>query len=208
MLLVFQALLFWSAFEAHAQGIGISAGLAVPGDAIAQITADLASRGWSGAAENASTGYYIEARGRYGGRFAVTGSIAYNRFPEARSEYYDGANRSVELITAQSVVPVGVGVDMRFSQGFLVPYLTLEATFSHYYRSFERSAGDFTIPFEIKSSGESRFGAAVGAGLTMDLAVAEVALGARLHLPNLIDKAVGEQEIYYAQIGATIFIGL
>jgi hypothetical protein len=111
----------------------------------------------------------------------------------------------VELITAQSVIPVGVGADMRLSDGFLVPYLTLEATFNHYYRTFERTAGDFTVPFEIESSGETRIGAAVGAGLSMDLKIVELALGARLHLPNLINKGEGEDEIYYAQFGTTLF---
>lgn len=205
ILLALQAIIFWSVCDAGAQTIGIGAGLAIPGDAIAQVTSDLAARGWSGATENASTGYYVEVRGRFGGQLALIGSIGYNRFPEATSEYFDEGNRSVQLVTAQSLVPVGIGADMRLSDGFLVPYLTLEATFNHYYRTFERPAGDFSVPFEIESSGESRIGAAVGAGLTVDAKLAEIAVGARLHLPNLLNKEEGEDEIYYAQLGATVF---
>lgn len=192
----------------YAQSIGIGAGIAVSNDKIAQVTADLASQGWSGVAENAGVGYYAELRGRTGGQLALIGSIGYNHFSETPSQYLNGNNQPVELMTAQTIIPITLGADMRLSTGFLVPYITLEASYNQYYRMFTQGSGDFSGAVEFESSGESRFGAAVGAGLSMDLKFAELAVGGRLHLPNLINADEGESEVYYMQLGAMLYFGL
>lgn len=209
--LVVQAIVL-SAFCAvpgmYAQSIGVGAGIAVSNDKIAQVTTNLVEQGWSGLAENAGVGYYAELRARTGGQLALIGSIGYTHFTETRSRYLNGANNTVEMMTAQTIIPVTLGADMRLSTGFLVPYITLEASYNQYYRMFKQDMGDFLGPVEYESSGDSRFGAVVGAGLSMDLKLAELALGGRLHLPNLLNADEGESEIYYMQIGATLFFGM
>jgi len=207
-LLVLQAALLWGATSASGQSIGVGAGLAMANDKIAQVTADLASRGWSAAAENAGNGYYVELRGRFGGQLALIGSVGYSSFGRTHSQYFDGSSRSVDLVTSQTIIPVTIGADMRLSEGFLVPYLTLEASYNHYYRAFERSVGDLSVPFDIQSEGDARFGAAVGAGLALDLKIAELDIGGRLHLPNLINAEPSESEVYYLQLGATLYVRL
>lgn len=195
--------------DMHAQSIGIGAGIAVSNDDIAQVTTDLAAQGWSGLSENAGIGYYAELRGRTGGQLALIGSIGYTHFTETRSQYLNGGNHTVELMTAQTIIPVTLGADMRLSEGFLVPYITLEASYNQYYRMFRQAVdGDFLGTLEYESSGESRLGAVVGAGLSMDLKLAELAVGGRLHLPNLINADEGEKEVYYMQLGATLFFGM
>ena len=199
------ALLLGLALEAPAQHIGIGAGLAIPNDEIAQATSDLINQGIRGGEEHAKNGYYVELRGRFGGDLALTGSIGYDKFAESRSVYYDASNRRVEATTSQVIVPVSLGADMRLSKGFVVPYLTLEATYNYYYRSFEGGTGDFLPTFE--STGEPRFGAAVGGGLNFDLSVIDLSVGARLHLANLINQSQGETEVYYLQLGTDVYFG-
>ena len=196
------------AFEAHAQTIGVGAGLAFPNDNMAQVTADLAQKGWSGAVENAKNGYYVELRGRLGGALALIGGVGYNSFSTTRSTYFDETNREVAFNTAQTIIPISVGADMRLSEGFVVPYLTLEATYNIYHRSFERPSGDFSSPFDVKSVDDTRLGAAVGGGFNVDLKVVEVSVGGKLHVPNLINKEEGESEVYYAQLGTTLYFGM
>lgn len=195
-------------FDLHAQYIGIGAGLAIPNGKIAQVTSDLARDGWSGAVENAANGYYVELRGRLGGSLALIGGIGYNSFSEARSTYFDPNNREVALNTSQTIIPISIGADMRLAEGFMVPYLTLEATYNIYHRSFESTSGDFSSPFEIKSVNDSRLGAAVGGGVNFDLKIAQLSLGGKLHLPNLLNQEPGESEIYYAQLGTILYFGM
>jgi hypothetical protein len=201
-------LLALMAFEAHAQSIGIGAGLAVPNDNIAQVTSDLARNGWSGAVESAKSGYYVELRGRLGGSLALIGGVGYNTFSASRSTYFDGSNREVAFNTSQTIIPISLGADMRLAEGFMVPYLTLEATYNIYHRSFERPNGDVSSPFDIKSVNDTRLGAAVGGGVNLDLKVAELSIGGKLHVPNLLNQEQGESEIYYAQLGATLYFGM
>jgi hypothetical protein len=196
------------AFEAHAQTIGIGAGLAAPNDNLAQITSDLAQKGWSGAVESAKSGYYVELRGRFGGSLALIGGIGYNTFSTSRSTYFDESNREVAFNTSQSIIPISIGADMRLSEGFMVPYLTLEATYNIYHRTFERPSGDLSSPFDLKSVSDSRLGAAVGGGVNLDMKLFEMSIGAKLHLPNLLNKEQDESEIYYAQLGATFYFGM
>lgn len=191
---------------ARAQSIGIGAGLAIPNDKIAQVTADLIDKGVQGGEEHAGNGYYLELRGRLGGDLGLTGAIGYNKFAESRSVYYDASNRRVEATTSQVVVPVSIGADMRLGKGFVVPYLTLEATYNYYYRSFETDQGDLVPEFESK--GEPRFGAAVGGGLNFDLSVIDLGVGARLHLANLLNQQESESDVYYLQLGTVVYFGL
>ena len=197
-----------SPLKAGAQMIGIGGGLAIPNDRIAQVPADLVASGWSGAAEMAKSGYYLELRGRLGGRLALIGGVGYNHFGESRSEYLDGGNSEVALKTSQTLIPISLGADMRLGDGLLVPYLTLEATYNIYKRTFERPEGEFSAPFDIRSVTDSRLGAAVGGGVNVDLGLAEMSVGAKLHLPNLLNQEQGESEIYYAQLGAAVYFGL
>jgi len=199
-------LLVGLSLSVHAQRIGIGAGLAIPNDEIAQASTDLINNGVQGAEERASNGYYVELRGRFGGDLALTAAVGYNKFVENRSTYYDAGNQKVELTTSQVMVPISVGADMRLSEGFVVPYLTLEATYNYYYRSFEGGSGGF-LP-SIKSTGEPRIGAAIGGGLNFDLAVADVSVGARLHVANLLNQDIGETEVYYLQLGTVVYFGL
>ncbi len=203
--LLLPAFLVGLSLSVRAQRIGIGAGLAIPNDEIAQASTDLINNGVQGAEERASNGYYVELRGRFGGNLALTGAIGYNKFVENRSTYYDANNQKVELTTSQVMVPISVGADMRLSEGFVVPYLTLEATYNYYYRSFEGGSG--FLP-SIESTGEPRVGAAIGGGINFDLAVADVSLGARLHVANLLNQDLGETEVYYLQLGTVVYFGL
>jgi hypothetical protein len=201
-------LLALMAFEAHAQSIGIGAGLAFPNDNMAQVTSDLVRKGWSGAVENAKNGYYLELRGRFGKSLALIGGIGYNSFAPARSTYFDETNQEVAFNTSQTIIPISVGADMRLSEGFMVPYLTLEATYNLYHRAFNRATGDLSSPLDIQSVNDSRLGAAVGGGVNLDLSVVEISIGGKLHLPNLLNREQGESEIYYAQLGTTVYFGM
>ncbi|MDB5034158.1 MAG: hypothetical protein JWQ98_1399 [Chlorobi bacterium] len=198
----------FGALTATAQSIGIGAGLAIPNDKIAQVTTQLAQQGLHGGAEAAQSGYYVELRGRFGKALALTGGIGYNHFAPANSGYFDESDRSVELQSSQTMIPVSAGVDMRLGQGIISPYLSLEATYNLYMRSFSPVQGESTPGVTLESSTDSRFGAAVGGGVNFDLSPIDIEVGARLHVANLLNQENGEAEIYYLQLGATLYVHL
>ena len=194
--------------SAPAQKLGFGAGLAVPNDQIAQVPSDIVADGWTAITQRAESGYFLELRGRIGGDVAAVGGIGYNRFHEATTTYRDGSGRSVDLITSQVIVPLSLGVERRFSDGIISPYVSLEGTFNYFYRAFEAPREGVNVPTSFESSGDARIGAAAGAGVSLDLSLIKLDVGARGHLVNLMNAEPGEKSIVFAQLGATLYLGL
>jgi hypothetical protein len=197
------------AAPATAQSIGVSGGLAIPSAEIAQLPQDVRDAGWTEVASRAERGYFIEVRGRLGSGLALTGAVSYNRFLDAVSEYGDGSGHTVTLVSAQSIVPISLGVERTFGQGFIVPFGTLEATLSYLYRSYESPQNGTPVPFSMQSSGDARYGAAVGIGSALDLAVLRLDAYLRLQFVNLFgSSSTTESTMYYLQAGFSGYFGL
>jgi hypothetical protein len=203
------ALLLLAAGTARAQSVAIGGGIALPGSEIASLPEDVREAGWTELRRRAEGGYFIEARGRIGGGMALVGAVSYNRFRDAVSEYRDGSGRSVTLISSQAIVPVSVGLESRFGDGIIAPYGTLEGTLSYFYRAFESTQRDVPVPFRIESTGETRFGAAVAVGSSLDLSIVRFDAFARLHLVNIFGaESTTEPTMYYLQLGVNGNFGL
>lgn len=195
--------------DASAQSIGIGAGIVVPGGDIAQLPESVREDGWTEVEQRAEQGYFIEARAKLGGTTALVGGISYNRFLDAVSEYRDGEGRGVTLISSQSIVPLSVGLEHHFSDGMLSPYVSLEGTLSYFYRAYETPRDGMPVPFSIESSGEARYGAALGGGLSLDLTLLRFDLATRLQIVNLFGStSTTEETMFYLQLGALAYFGL
>jgi hypothetical protein len=195
---------------ATAQSIGVGAGIAVPGADVAQLPASVRDGGWRELEHRANQGYFVEARARFGSDFAFVAAVSYNRFEDAVSEYTDGSGRSVSLISSQSIVPVSLGFERSFGDGFVAPYATLEGTMSYFYRAFESRQGETPVPFTLESSGEPRYGLAAGLGAAFDIPLVRFDAFARMQLVNLFgsESTTDESLIHYLQLGVSGYFGL
>ncbi|MBC8144386.1 MAG: outer membrane beta-barrel protein [bacterium] len=197
------------ASRAGAQSLGFGAGLALPNDEIAQLPDEVLKDGWRAIESRAEQGYHIGVRARIGGKFGIIGGISFNRFLDAKSEYRDDDGRTITLISSQSVVPLSAGFEYRFEDGFFSPYASLEGTMSYFYRGFESPHHSIGSPFSIESTGEARFGAALGAGISLDLTLLRFDVGTKLQFVNLFgDASTTEATMYFGQLGATAYFGL
>lgn len=194
---------------ANAQSVGVGAGLAIPSADVAQLPEEVRGEGWSDVESRAERGYFIEVRGRLGSGLALTGAVSYNRFQEAVSEYGDGSGRTVSLIASQAIVPVSIGLERTLGEGIITPYATLEGTLSYFYRAFESRQGETPVPFSMASSGEARYGAALGIGSSLDLEIIRLDAFVRVQLVNLFgSSSTTEETMYYLQAGVSGDVGL
>jgi hypothetical protein len=195
--------------SAAAQVAGVAAGLAIPSAEIAQLPQSVLSDGWTALRSSAERGYFIEARASVGGDLALTGAVSFNRFLDATSEYSDGSGRTVSLISSQAIVPFSVGLEKTFGEGFVTPFATLEGTLSYFYRAYESPNDDIPVPFRIESSGETRYGVALGVGTSLDLAVLRFDAFVRAQIVNLFGDSHGDEStMYYMQAGVSGYFGL
>lgn len=194
---------------AAAQSVGVSGGLAIPSAEIAQLPQDVRDDGWTELQRRAESGYFVEVRGTIGGDLALTGAVSYNRFLDAVSDYTDGSGRTVSLISSQAIVPVSVGLEATFGEGIVAPFATLEGTLSYFYRAFESPYESTPIPFSIESSGEARYGVALGVGTSLDLVLLRFDAFLRAQVVNLLGVSdPNESTMYYLQAGLSGYFGL
>jgi hypothetical protein len=193
----------------RAQAIGVGAGLAIPSAEIGALPESVRNDGWDDIESRAERGYFIEVRGRLGSETSLTGAVSYNRFLDATSDFSDGSGRTVSLITSQAIVPASLGLELTLGEGVVSPWATVEGTISYFYRSFESPYESTPVPFRIESSGETRYGAAVGAGTSLDLVVLRFDAFARAQFVNLFGgAAAGEPTMYFLQLGLSGYFGL
>jgi hypothetical protein len=201
----------WSvtSIGALAQSIGIGGGMAIPASDVAQLPSGVRDGGWAEIEHRAERGYFIEVRGRLGSGLALVGGVSYNRFLDAESQYSDGSGRSVSLISSQAIVPISLGFERTLGDGLVVPFATVEGTASYFYRAYETRHGETPVPFDMQSSGEMRYGVALGLGSRLDIPFVQFDLVGRLHFVNLFGSAsTTEDLVYFMQLGLSGYFGL
>jgi opacity protein-like surface antigen len=99
--------------------------------------------------------------------------------------------------TKQNILSIGVGGEFTLLPGPLSPYLGLDFEFNNF--------GDFTPSVQGGSSGASRTGIGIGAGVMLNL-ILNIDVNLKYQMMNLFGKSDGEETVGILNLNASIFL--
>jgi len=206
--LVFLTPALWGQQAKEALTFGIYTGASAPSESLSSIYDALDTSSLAQSYRSASDlGVHIGGRLRFGltEKISFSGSAAYCRFAGQDQTAVLSNGQELSLQTATTLLPISAGVTMFAFKGLIAPYLTAEGTYT--YRTVTVATGNSLLQDLIVNSARlelepssSRIGAAVAAGVQLDIGGLQPFAELRYHWVNLVGTDSGEDPISFLNI--------
>ena len=187
---------------------GIYTGASVPSESISSVYDALDTSSLAQSYRHASDlGVHLGGRLRFGltDKISFSGSAAFCRFAGQEQTAVLNSGQTLSLETATTFIPVSAGVTAFAFRGLIAPYLTAEATYT--YRTVTVATGNSLLQDLIVNSAQleleptsTRLGAALAAGVQLDIGGLQPFAELRYHWVNLAGTESGEDPISFLNI--------
>ncbi len=187
---------------------GIYTGASVPSESIGSIYEALESSSLASSYQSASDlGVHFGGRIRFGlsDKLSFSGSAAFCRFAGQDQTAVLASGQTLTLQTATTLVPISAGVTAFAFRGLVAPYITAEASYT--YRTVAVATGNSLLQdiivngakVELEPSSR-RFGAALAAGVQVDIGGLQPFAELRYHWVNLAGTDAGEDRLSFLNV--------
>lgn len=162
--------------------------------------------------EASGLGYTIGARLRVplGEKTFFSAGVGFTRFPSSDIDVKVPGNDStvLKLASVQNIIPISAGVDVFLFKSFISPYLGGELQYNYISNTVDYAVGGVSLPLNIDTAPtDNRVGAALGAGMMLDLGVIALNIDGRYNIVNLIGKNTDEQSKEYLSLQLGVAFG-
>jgi hypothetical protein len=187
---------------------GIYTGASVPSESIGSIYEALESSSLASSYQSASDlGVHFGGRIRFGlsDKLSFSGSAAFCRFAGQDQTAVLASGQTLTLQTATTLVPISAGVTAFAFRGLVAPYITAEASYT--YRTVAVATGNSLLQdiivngakVELEPSSR-RIGAALAAGVQLDIGGLQPFAELRYHWVNLAGTDAGEDRLSFLNV--------
>lgn len=187
---------------------GIYTGASVPSESIGSIYEALESSSLASSYQSASDlGVHFGGRIRFGlsDKLSFSGSAAFCRFGGQDQTAVLASGQTLTLQTATTLVPISAGVTAFAFRGLVAPYITAEASYT--YRTVAVATGNSLLQdiivngakVELEPSSR-RIGAALAAGVQLDIGGLQPFAELRYHWVNLAGTDAGEDRLSFLNV--------
>lgn len=187
---------------------GIYTGASVPSESISSVYSALDTLSVADSYRHASDlGVHFGGRIRFGlsDKLSFSGSAAFCRFAGQDQTAVLASGQTLTLQTATTLVPISAGVTAFAFRGLVAPYLTAEASYT--YRTVAVATGNSLLQdiivngakVELEPSSR-RIGAALAAGVQLDIGGLQPFAELRYHWVNLAGTDPGEEKLSFLNI--------
>ncbi len=196
----------------------IGAGLSIPNDQINNVynnakLVDNSNKAWDMVAQTANLGYDLGLKARFplSTNMQFSGGIGFSRFPQSDIEVKDpNTGQTIEILkSTQSIIPISAGLDYFLMKTVISPYVSAELQYNYIMNTVDYPlGGPITLPLNYDTAPKDRrIGAAVGAGLMIDLAVTALNVDLRYHVANMIGTNTDEKTKSYLTLNVGLTFG-
>jgi hypothetical protein len=160
--------------------------------------------------ESADLGYFIGINLRFSlkDNIQFTGGLGLNRFPETESAVTHPSNPSDTILILSettNIVPVSVGVNYYLVRSFLGLYALGELQYNYIMSNVDVNYVKENINFPMEPTPSyNRIGAAIGAGIDLDIQVLTLNLEAKYNISNL-NQSEGEESKNYLNVTLGVY---
>jgi hypothetical protein len=192
--------------------IGVFAGPSIPGEAVEHVYNTLDTSGIANAYDAASSlGYHLGARLRFGlaDALSFSGGVQFTQFPgQTQTATLDNGS-TLELKTVTNYIPVYAGITILPFRSLVTPYVSAELMYA--YRSVTISEGNSIFEELITGTGQelepttSTFGAALAAGVELNLGGLRPFVDLRYNWTNLVGREEGDPQQTFLNVSVGLF---
>ena len=208
VMMTFAGVLSTAQQSKEALTFGIYTGASVPSESIGSIYEALESSSLASSYQSASDlGVHFGGRIRFGlsDKLSFSGSAAFCRFAGQDQTAVLASGQTLTLQTATTLVPISAGVTAFAFRGLVAPYITAEASYT--YRTVAVATGNSLLQdiivngakVELEPSSR-RFGAALAAGVQVDIGGLQPFAELRYHWVNLAGTDAGEDRLSFLNV--------